>query len=212
MISLDVIQGSPEWLAARAGSLGASQLADALARTKSGWGASRANLQAQLICERLTGNPTETFCNAAMQWGKDIEPQARAMYSLEAPEPVTEIGMVKHPTIKWTHASPDGLVGDCGLLEIKCPTTATHIATLTGSPIPDKYMKQMQWQMHLAERDWCDFASFDPRLPAPMQLHIRRVERDDSLLVEIEAEVTAFLAEIDATVADLESRYLLESA
>ena len=212
MILLDVVQGSPEWRAARAGSLGASQIADALARTKSGWGSSRANLLAQLVCERLTGNPTDGFTNAAMQWGTDWEPAAREAYGLLVGEFVEEIGLVKHETLAWTHASPDGLVGDDGLVEIKCPNSATHIATLRGEAIPDKYIKQMQWQMNLTGRQWCDFASFDPRLPDAMQLHVQRVPRDDTLIGEIEAAVTEFLADVAATVADLEARYLKEAA
>lgn len=205
-------QRSPEWFAARLGKVTASCIYKVMAKTKTGYGADRANYAAQLVTERLTGTPTEGFSNAAMQWGTDTEPQARAMYSLECAEPVTEIGFLHHPLIGMAGASPDGLVGDRGMVEIKCPNSATHIATLTGSPIDRKYILQMQWQMACAERDWCDFASFDPRLPAPMQLHIRRVERDDDLLVEIETEVEAFLAEIEATVADLEARYMMEAA
>lgn len=209
---LDVIQGTPEWLAARAGSLGASQVADALAKTKTGWGASRKNLHAQLVTERLTGQPTDTYCSAPMQWGKDNEAQARAMYCFTTGLDVVEIGLALHPEIKGTHASPDGLAGDDGLLEIKCPNSATHIETLTGAPIADRYIKQMQWQMRICDRAWCDFASFDPRLPDEMQLHVRRVDRDDELIAELEAEVVKFLAEVDATVADLRERYMREAA
>lgn len=209
---LDVIQGTPEWLAARSGSLGASQVADALAKTKTGWGASRKNLHAQLVTERLTGRPTDSFCSPAMQWGKDCEAQARAMYSFVSGNDVLEIGLALHPTIVGTHASPDGLVGDDGCLEIKCPNSSTHIETLTGAGIADRYVKQMQWQMAICERQWCDFVSFDPRLPDEMQLFVQRIERDDTLIAEIETEVTAFLAEVDATVADLRERYLQREA
>ena len=212
MNTLDVIQGSREWLVARAGSLGASQIADALAKTKSGWGASRTNLQAKLVAERLTGEPQDTYCSPAMQWGKDNEDRARAAYEFKHGVSVEEVGMVLHPTLKGTHASPDGLVGIEGLLELKCPNTATHIETLRGGAIPNKYVLQMQWQMNLCERQWCDFASFDPRLPIEMQLHVERVTRDDALIAEIEAEVTAFLSEIDETVAGLQARYLHKEA
>ena len=212
MITLDLEQGSPEWLQARAGSLGASQLADALTKTKTGWGASRANLMARLVTERLTGTPSETFCNAAMQWGKDNEPRARSAYEFKHDATVIEIGMALHPEIKGTHASPDGLVGDDGLVEFKCPNSATHIETLRGAEIPRKYVLQMQWQMHLCERQWCDFASYDPRLPIEMQLHVERVERDEKLIEEIEAEVRKFLGEVDEAVADLRARYMKEAA
>ena len=209
---LDVIQGGYEWQLARAGSLGASQIADALAKTKSGWGASRKNLHARLVTERLTGEPTESYCSPAMQWGKDCEPQARAMYSFATGNKVAEIGLAFHPAIKGTHASPDGLCNDDGLVEIKCPNSATHIETLTGAPIADRYVKQMLWQMRICDRAWCDFVSFDPRMPEEMQLHIQRVERDDDLIAEMEAEIIAFLAEVDATVADLRARYMREAA
>ena len=206
-------QRSHEWHMERLGKVTASCIYKVMAKTKTGPGADRANYHAQLVTERLTGRPTEGFSNAAMQWGTDTEPQARAMYSLETAGPVVECGFLSHPSIPMSGASPDGLVGDDGLVELKCPNSATHITTLTGAPIDRKYLLQMQWQMACAEREWCDFASFDPRLPAAMQLHIRRVERDDDLLIEIESEVAKFLAEVGATVAELENRYLaLEAA
>ena len=200
-------QRSPEWFSARAGKVTASSIYKVMARTKTGWGADRANYHAQLVAERLTGVTAESFSNAAMQWGADTEPQARAMYSLEADGPVIEAGFLDHPEIAFSGASPDGLVADAGMVEIKCPNTATHIATLTGAPIDRKYLYQMQWQMACAGREWCDFASFDPRLPAEMQLHVRRVERDSELIAELEREVSAFLAEVAATVDQLSTEY-----
>jgi putative phage-type endonuclease len=200
-------QRSTEWFSARAGKVTASAIYKVMARTKTGWGADRANYHAQLVAERLTGVTADSFSNSAMQWGTDTEPQARAMYSLEAPGPVVEIGFLDHPVIVFSGASPDGLVADRGMVEIKCPNTATHISTLTGASIDRKYIYQMQWQMACAGRDWCDFASFDPRLPAEMQLHVRRVERDADLIAELETEVAAFLAEVAATVDQLSSKY-----
>ncbi len=205
-------QRTPEWLAERCGKVTASCIYKVMAKTKTGYGADRANYHAQLVAERLTGTPAESFTNSAMQWGIDTEAQARAMYALETGEAVNETGFHPHPLIDWSGASPDGLVGGKGLVEIKCPNTATHIATLTGAAIDRKYLLQMQWQMACAERDWCDFASFDPRLPPEMQLHIRRVERDDDLLLEIETEVSAFLAEVAATVEKLTALYRAEAA
>lgn len=204
-MTLELIQGSPEWRAARAGSLGASQVQQALSRIKSGWGADRANIMAQLVVERLTGLPTEGFTNAAMAWGNDKEPEARAAYSFMMDVDVVQVGLVPHPAIPGTHASPDGLVGDRGLLEIKCPNSATHIETLSGGTVPGKYVTQMQWQMACTEREWCDFVSFDPRLPADMQLFVRRVERDDALIASLEADVRDFLAEVDAKIEALKS-------
>lgn len=201
-------QRTDEWFAARIGKATASKIADVMAKTKSGYSTSRANYAAQLITERLTGKATEGYSNAAMAWGTETEPQARAAYAWATDNAVTECGFFDHPKIAMSGASPDGLVGDEGLLEIKCPNSATHIATLRGEPIDGKYIKQMQWQLACTGRLWCDFASFDPRLPEPMQLHVTRVARDGALISEMESEVAAFLMEIDAAVIELESKYL----
>jgi len=200
-------QGSDEWIAARVGSLGASRLHEALARTKTGYGASRANLLAELACERLTGVPADKYVNAAMQNGIDREPQARAAYAWHCDADVVEIGLIKHPTIANSHASPDGLVGEEGLVEIKAPQPATHLATLLGDAIPRKYLLQMSWQMACSGRKWCDFVSWCPAFPEPMQLFVKRIHRDDALIETIEGEAREFLSEVDATVAELRARY-----
>jgi hypothetical protein len=135
MTDAAIIQRSSEWFAARCGSLGASQIADALAKTKSGWGASRANLQAKLVIERLTGRQEESFSSAAMIWGVEKEEEARTAYSFVTGHDVTEVGLYKHPTIIGSHASPDGLVGHDGCIEIKCPNSATHIETLKSNQV-----------------------------------------------------------------------------
>jgi putative phage-type endonuclease len=205
-------QGTAEWLSERAGKVTASRIASVMAKTKTGYGADRANYMADLIAERLTGIPKQGFTNEAMRWGTETEPQARAMYELETGLTVIETGFVPHPTLEGTGASPDGLVGDSGLIEIKCPNTATHIETLRGAAIDRKYLLQMHWQMICTGRDWCDFVSFDPRLPLEMQMHVRRVERDAELAEEITAEVTRFLTELNETVADLRSRYSMKDA
>lgn len=191
-------QGSPEWFAQRVGKVTASRVADVIARTKSGWGASRANYMAQLIAERLTGEPAESYTNAAMQWGTDMEPQARAVYEFMQDVTVDEVGFVEHPSIAMSGASPDGLVGVIGLVEIKCPNMATHIDTLLGSSVPSKYITQMMWQMACTGRLWCDFVSFDPRMPEAARLFVRRVPRDDKLIGELERDVEEFLVELDA--------------
>jgi putative phage-type endonuclease len=208
----ELIQGSEEWKLARCGSLGASRLADAVARTKTGYGASRANLMAELLVERLTGIPTEGFVSSAMQWGTEKEPDARAAYEFRSDVEVAQVGIVPHPTIVGTHASPDGLVGDDGLIEIKCPGTATHVETLLGDEIPGKYVTQMQWQMACTGRAWCDFVSFDPRMPESMSLFVKRVQRDDVRIAELELEARKFLAELDAKVSDLRTRYERKAA
>jgi len=203
MTDAAIIQRSPEWFAARCGSLGASQLADALAKTKSGWGASRANLRAKLVVERLTGQQEESFTSAAMQWGVDKEEEARIAYSFLTGRNVVEVGLYKHPTIIGSHASPDGLVDDDGCLEIKCPNSATHIETLKSNQVAHKYVLQMQWQMACADRQWCDFVSFDPRMPDHLTLYVQRIERDNDMLAILEAEVSTFLSEVDADVKKL---------
>lgn len=205
-------QGSEEWLLARCGRVTASRMADLMARTKSGYGAGRANYMAELVAERLTGQPAARFTNDAMRWGTEQEPNARAAYAFAYDMEVEEVGLVLHPRIDGLGASPDGLVGDCGLVEIKCPNTATHIDTLLSKAAPSKYVLQMQTQMACTGRDWCDFVSFDPRMPAEMQMFVCRVQRDDKLIAEIETEVTAFLAELDSTIAALRGQYEKEAA
>lgn len=202
-------QRSDEWFAARLGKVTASRLSDvAMKKTTAGY----QNYKAQLIAERLTGTPPESYSNAAMQWGTDQEPNARAAYSFLHSVDVEEVGFVVHPAIEWAGASPDGLIGNDGLVEIKCPNTATHIATLEGGNIPGKYMMQMQWQMACTDRNWCDFASFDPRLPVEMQLHVTRVERDSAMIAELEEKTADFLREVAASVQFLTDKFLQKEA
>jgi putative phage-type endonuclease len=203
----DIIQGSAEWFAIRAGRVTASRVADVIAKTKTGWGASRANYMAELIAERLTGEPAERFTNAAMQWGTDHEPDARAAYEFFRDASVIEVGFVEHPAIAMTGASPDGLVGDDGLVEIKCPNTATHLDTLLSQTVPAKYVTQMLWQMACTGRQWCDFVSYDPRLPESMSLFVKRIDRDDKRIAELETDVSAFLVETANKLAQLNSLY-----
>jgi putative phage-type endonuclease len=200
-------QGTEAWKAIRLGKVTASRVADVIARVKSGYSASRANYQAELICERLTGAAQDSFTNAAMQWGTANEPEARALYEFIAGVEVEQIGFAHHPEIAMSGASPDGLVGDVGLLEIKAPNTATHLETLLSEKVPAKYDTQMQWQMACLGRQWCDFVSFDPRLPAEMRLFVKRVERDAAFIETAENEVRAFLAEIDAKIASLTEKF-----
>ena len=202
-----ITQGSPEWFAARLGKVTASKVADVIARTKSGPAASRANYAAQLICERLTGEAAESFSNAAMQWGTDQEPFAREAYEFRAGVFVDQVGFIVHPRITDAGASPDGMVGADGMVEIKCPNTATHLDTLDSGKPAGKYITQMQWQMACTDRAWCDFVSFDPRLPEELQLFCVRIDRDDDMIANLEAEVIAFLVEIDARLANLSERF-----
>ena len=189
-------QGTEEWFKARLGKVTASRVADVIAKTKSGYSTSRDNYMAQLICERLTGQQGESFSNAAMAWGSETEPLARSAYENARGLLVTEVGFVNHPNIEMAGASPDGLVETLGMLEIKCPNTATHIDTLLSLLVPTKYNTQMQWQMRCCNRKWCDFVSFDPRLPQDLQLFIKRVDFDSVYVAILEKEVNLFLEEL----------------
>jgi putative phage-type endonuclease len=198
-------QGSDAWFASRLGKVTASRVADIVAKTKSGYSTSRANYMAQLVVERLTGVKFETFTNSAMEWGTQTEPLARSAYEVKNDVMVDETGLVDHPTIAMSGASPDGLVGDDGLIEIKCPNTSTHIDTVLSGEADKRYLCQMQWQLAVTGRKWCDFVSYDPRMPDNLKLFIKRVERDDELIQELEAEVVKFIQELDEKVEKLKS-------
>jgi len=197
-------QGTVEWFAARCGKVTASRVADIIAKTKTGFSTSRDNYMAQLVCERMTGKPAESFSNAAMAWGSEQEEFARAAYEAKADILVSEVGFITHPRIEMSGASPDGLAGD-GLVEIKCPNTATHIATLLDQKVPEKYNIQMMWQMACTERPWCDFVSFDPRMPEKYQLFIKRVNFDKQIVDSLENSVIQFLGDVDLKIQQLES-------
>jgi putative phage-type endonuclease len=200
-------QQTQEWFAARLGKVTASRVADVIAKTKTGYSSSRDNYMAQLICERLTGQQGESYTNAAMQHGTDTEPLARSAYENARNLLVKEVGFINHPKIEMSGASPDGLVGDDGLVEIKCPNTATHIETLLSNKVPTKYITQMQWQMLCCQRKWCDFVSFDNRLPEHLQLFVQEIEFDQEYCAMLEKEVIQFLAELDSKVAKLKEKY-----
>ena len=202
-MSEEIIQGSSAWFESRIGKATASRISDIVAKTKSGYSTSRANYMAQLVVERMTNQVAESYTNAAMEWGIENEGFARAAYESKTGVLVDEVGAIDHPTIAMSAASPDGLVGDDGCLEIKCPNTATHIDTVLGGEIAKKYYDQMQWQMVCTGRSWCDFVSFDPRMPEGLQLFVKRIPRDDKYLAELEGEVIQFLKEVDDKVNKL---------
>ncbi|OSG05571.1 lambda exonuclease family protein, partial [Salmonella enterica] len=177
---------------------------DVMARTKSGYAASRQNYMAELICQRLTGKPEEGFTNAAMMRGTELEPVAREMYALnEFDAVISEVGLIDHPTIAGFAASPDGIVNDDGLIEIKCPNTWTHLQTLkTGVP-KYQYLLQMHAQMMCTGRKWCDFVSFDDRLPPELAYFKTRINFDEVLAEEIEQEVVKFLTELETEIQNI---------
>jgi len=193
-------QRTPEWFAARLGKATASRIADVMAKTKTGYGASRENYLMELALERITNAQAPSFMNAAMQWGVDQEPAARSAYEATTGNFVTEVGMIDHPTIPMSGASPDGFVGDDGLIEIKCPESKKHLKTLSTRKPDGDYVYQMQWQMACTGRQWCDFVSYDPRFPDHLQLIIVRVSRDDDMIAKVEKEVSVFLDEVTKTV------------
>lgn len=190
------LQRTPEWYAARLGKLTSSRLPDATARTKTGWGASRANYMAELLIERLTGQPAPRYTNPTMDWGTQYESEAITVYEFEKNATVDPIGFCLHPRIANSGASPDGAIGLDGLIECKCPQSATHLDTVLGAAIDEKYMKQMQWQIACTRREWCDWVSYDPRMPINLRIVIRRVRRNDAMIAKLEKEAAEFLDEL----------------
>ena len=212
---IDVVQGSKAWVFARLGKATASRAADIPARTKSGgYRSSRENYMGELIAERLTGRPLERFNSAAMVWGTEHEDEARREYAFSHDTLVERVGFVLHPRIENFGGSPDGIVADAagekGLVEIKCPLTSTHINTLRTEQVPSDYYLQMMANLACTGLPWCDYVSFDPRLPSEMQLFVKRIERHDDTIEMIEAEVALFLDDLEVALADLKRRFNVE--
>jgi putative phage-type endonuclease len=199
---MDNQQRSSSWFAARWGLVTASRFNDVLATTRNGYAATRKNYLAELVIQRLTPPPTEDtgFKTAAMQFGTDNEPVARLAYELETGNTVEEAFFERHEKL-LAGASPDGYVGEVGLIEIKVPNTATHIETLRNKEVPKQYIAQIQGQMWITGREWCDFISYDPRLPDNAQMFIRRVKRDKLFIKELQHEVAHFIKEVDKEVS-----------
>ena len=195
-------QGTTAWLMERVGYITASRFKDVLDIRKDGKpGASRLRYLSEIVCERLTGQPTEHFVNAAMKWGTEHEPVARAAYCAATKNGVTAVGFLKHPTLK-AGASPDGIVDLEGGIEIKCPTSPVHLATLLDGMSED-HLPQVQGAMWITGYDWWDFVSFDPRMPENLRLHVQRVKRDDAYIAMLEEKIKAFSDEADAMIAKL---------
>lgn len=197
MNALPFAQGTPEWLAARTGRITASRMSAIMAKGRNGAPSiTRAACMGELIAEYLTGKSADSYTNADMQRGTELEPLARAAYEVKTGQMVSEVGLVLHPRSERYGASPDGVVGAKGLLEIKCPRTHVHIGyTLAGKP-PAEYLPQMAWQAACCEREWVDFASFDPNMPERLQLFVVRYYPDPAYIAELEQEAGAFLAEM----------------
>ena len=199
-------QRTEEWFSARLGKVTASRVADVLAKIKSGESASRKNYKMELVVQRLTNKQGESFTNAAMEWGTATEPLARVAYELQTSENVDQVAFVDHPTIEWFGCSPDGLVQDTGLVEIKCPNTTTHLDWMDDGKVPSKHIPQMMAQMACTDRDWCDFVSYDPRLPEDLRLFVVRLNRDQEYIDSMEVEVKRFLDEVEMTINKLKGK------
>ena len=194
-------QRTTEWHQARLGKVTASRVSEVIAKGK---GATRESYMADLIVERLTGQRGGGFSTAHMEWGTEQEPHARAAYSARTGELAEEVGFIQHPRLEHAGASPDGLVNDEGLVEFKCPATSTHLDTLLAGEVPTKYIPQIQFQMACTGRKWCDFVSYDPRLPEHLRMFVKRVERDDKYITTLEGEVKTFLAELNEKLEKLQ--------
>ena len=196
-------QGTPEWLAMRAGHCTASRFKDVLAKGK---GITRRNYLTQIVTERLTGLPCESYRNAAMEWGIQQEPMARLSYEASRGVLVVETDFVTQDGIAWVGCSPDGLIGEDGGVEIKCPQqSAVHVETLT-SKMPTEHRAQIQGALWITGRKWWDFISYDPRMPENLQLYVERIERDEDYIKTLADEVAAFLSEVESIETQLRER------
>lgn len=202
---IHVEQGSDEWKQARLGHVTASNIGDVMAKGKDGAESiGRYKYKVRLLAERMTGVPPESYTNASMEWGVQNESIACMMYEAKRDVLLDKTGFWLHPDIKWMGVSPDRLVESNGLVEVKCPNTTTHLDYVFAGKVPNEYVKQVQAQLWVTGREWCDFVSFDPRLPAKNQLFIVRTTRDEKLIREMEVEVVRFLAEVEDLIIKLE--------
>jgi putative phage-type endonuclease len=209
-MAVTIIPHSPEWHAFRCGSLGGSDIAAALGRTQRGaWSSTRADVATRLLIERLTGKPVQTWVSRPMQQGIEREPEARRAYAFRTDNDVEECDPIRHPAIAGAHASPDGLVGEEGMVQFKCPQEKAHIALLMGGAVPPEYVMQCQWEMACAgrQRVWSDFTSYQPDFPASMQLVVRRIERDPEYIAEMEEQAALFLEEVEMQFRALKTAY-----
>jgi putative phage-type endonuclease len=204
------LQGTGEWFNARTGKLTASRMRSAMKRLKNGEdSAERKNLKIEILCERMTGDIVDKFVSAAMQWGIEKEPEAKAAYEKKTGRLIKDVGFIDHPRIEFCGASPDGFVDD-GLIEIKCPNTATHVGWILDGGIPEEHKAQMTLQAAVTGRSWVDFVSYDPRMPEPQQLLVKRFYPTAGEIAEIEAEAEKFLAEVDGLFETITRREMID--
>jgi len=201
MSNEELIQGSDEWFASRVGKITASRLGDIMRTTKWGESTYKAKVRLELAIERITGkSASSVVSNQAMRDGVEREPDARKLFEAITGKEVAEVGSFDHPTIVNTAASPDGLIrGENAVLEIKCPTHATHAKNLMSDKMPKNYVYQVQWQIACTESDYGWFCSYHPDFPKDLRLKYVKVERDDEVIKSLETEVRAF----DISIEDL---------
>lgn len=198
---MNTLQRSAGWFADRCGKVTASRIKDMAAKPIKG--KQQNALTLTVLSERITSVQEESKPTAAMQWGIDQERYAVIAYEGETGNLVKEVGLIDHPFIAWSGASPDGFVGGKGQLEIKCPSTTTHLNTILAQEVPAEHIPQITWQLACTCREWCDFVSFDPRLPEHLQLFIKRVYAKDLDIAGIEKSVRVFNANIETLLLGL---------
>lgn len=199
-------QGSGEWLSARVGNCTGSKFAAVMAKRKDKKeAADRYKYRMQLVVERITGKSTDNYVSEYMLWGTETEPAARMAYVAATGALVDEVGYMRHPTIDRCGGSVDGLVGDDGIIEIKCPTTFNHLETVLADVMPEEHIAQVQGYLWITGRKWADFISYDPRLPDGLNLFVKRIKRDDDYIAELAGEVLQFLSEVDEMLLRLRS-------
>lgn len=204
---IDCEQGTDEWFAARLGVVTASKFKDVMAK---GAGKTRRSYMIKLIAERLSGQAEQGYTNAAMEWGTQTEPEARDSYAFLKGFDVQQVGFCK--TNDNIGASPDSLVNEDGLLEIKCPNTSTQIETVLSGEVPTTHKAQIQGQLYVTEREWCDFVSFDPRIQGEASMFIKRVYRDGNYIKNLEEELELFVEEMLEMTAQLKGEPLEAAA
>lgn len=202
-------QGTDLWFSERAGKITGSRFNDILPGKRGGYLKSRQDLMDQMIVEELTGSPIESFGNRATGWGHDCEPSAISAYE-EKYHDVEQTGFIEHCNDKLSSrvgCSPDGLICDTfGIIEIKCPfNSINHLNSALA--MPEKHMAQVQGNMWVTDTHWCDFISFDPRMPEPYKMIVHKILKDEKYWYTLEGEVYKFLEEFEAKLKSIKELF-----
>lgn len=206
-------QGTAQWLEARRGKITASRIAEVMDFLKKGGeGASRRNYRTELLAERLSGRGEDHYVSPEMEWGTEFEPQARAAYEIANDVMVDRVGFVLHPVFDFAGSSPDGLVGNDGYVEFKCPKTTTHLKWMQAGGVPEEHQEQCLFNMRCEERAWADFVSYDPRLPEGLRIFVARMDRDEERIVRIDEEVQRFQNEVETIRLEFSKHIIVRPA